>query len=710
MGALDQFIADLLLSHGLNLLRLAAGVRIKVLALLSAMSVELAAKLNEQDITDFGRQRLNALLRESNAVIELYYGKAQVEIFDTLAALGKIEADYTASVLTQAFQARIAIGLPTETYLEKLVGDTLIQGAASANWWKRQGLDTQFRFSNAVRMGAAQGETNRQIVARVVGTPTAPGVMQVARRNAYALVQTSVQAVANAARLETFQQNSDVVEALVWLATLDSHTCLICAERDLAQYTLTDQQPIDGALPWDGGPGAIHFSALVQGTLIQTERGSVPIESVVVGDKVLTHTGNYKLVTAHRSKVCEGGVVRIINTESGRMLRAADDHPVIIAGNKWKFVGALEVGDYLLGNPEQFDEVTRIASLIDTQPEYGPALSDETQISVKRAIKLVASDIDLECDHGIWSSEVEHRASRLVLCNPSVIEDQGSLHHLLALADALKQLGSDGFSNFLALLIGNDPASTSRADFGGEARINFCLNDFLKDAGHFDGVIGAHSDRMRPHDCIRFLEEAASPMINTGMSGDLACVGIESELFKSGANENLIAAGVGGERSISKAVTPLNGTQGVFSDDVFGGDKLAKAGVLFGHDKIISLDMQTYNGNLYDLEVDEDCSYVAGGIVVSNCRCTVTTKTKSFADLGLDMPEPAPSERASGYGPMPGDLNFNDWLAGKDAAFRKEYLGAGRAELFESGKITLNDLLDLKGNPLSLAQLRAKYR
>ncbi|MEO8837561.1 MAG: hypothetical protein ABI351_02490 [Herbaspirillum sp.] len=260
MGAIDAIIADMLLAHGLNLLRLAADVRIRILTLLTVMSKELTVRLQQEDLTDFGKQRLNTLLRESNVIIDTYYGKAQLELLDNLTGLAKLEADYTAKVLTKAFQAKLSIGLPPTTYLEKLVGDTLIQGSASANWWKKQEMDTQFRFANAVRQGAAQGETTSQIVARVVGKNGIPGVMEVSRKNAYSLVHTSVQAVANAARLETFQKNSDVIAALVWMSTLDSHTCFLCADRDLSEYDLMTMEPLNGALPAEGGPGAIHFS------------------------------------------------------------------------------------------------------------------------------------------------------------------------------------------------------------------------------------------------------------------------------------------------------------------------------------------------------------------------------------------------------------------------------------------------------------------
>ena len=306
MGALEEWIAEMFLVHSLNLLRFSSGAQEKILLLIAAMSKELTAKLNEGEISTFGKQRLGALLRESNAVISSHYTGMQAELTRNLTGMVSIEADYTAKVLTQGLKIELGAKLPPATYLEKLVGDTLIKGASSADWWKRQALDTQFRFASQVRLGAAQGETTSQIVSRVLGTsvkaadlgagkagaPAAPptskvaallraspappqtapaaapdavapgeqGILKTSAANARALVHSSVQAVANAARLASFQQNSDLIECLVWLATLDSHTCLLCAMRDLHEYSLHDQEPINHTHEWAGGPGAIHFS------------------------------------------------------------------------------------------------------------------------------------------------------------------------------------------------------------------------------------------------------------------------------------------------------------------------------------------------------------------------------------------------------------------------------------------------------------------
>ena len=269
MGALEEWIAEMFLVHSLNLLRLSADVQGKIVALMGAMSKELAAKLGEGEVSSYGKQRMAALLRESNAVIASHYSGVEAEAMRNLLGMVRIEADYTAKVLTQGLKIELGAKLPPATYLEKLVGDTLIKGASSANWWKHQALDTQFRFASQVRLGAAQGETTTQIVARVVGTrakavggdaEAMPGILKTSEANARALVHSSVQAVANAARMASFQQNSDLIECLVWLATLDSHTCLLCAMRDLHEYSLDGQEPINHTHEWAGGPGAIHFS------------------------------------------------------------------------------------------------------------------------------------------------------------------------------------------------------------------------------------------------------------------------------------------------------------------------------------------------------------------------------------------------------------------------------------------------------------------
>ena len=91
------------------------------------------------------------------------------------------------------------------------------------------------------------------------------------------------------------------------------------------------------------------------------------------------------------------------------------------------------------------------------------------------------------------------------------------------------------------------------------------------------------------------------------------------------------------------------------------------------------------------------------------CRSTIIPITKTFRERGLDIDEVPVSTRASMDGQVAADLSFGDWLKGKPVEFADEMLGKGRAQHWRDEKITLQDLLNAQGVPLTLKQLREKY-
>lgn len=92
-----------------------------------------------------------------------------------------------------------------------------------------------------------------------------------------------------------------------------------------------------------------------------------------------------------------------------------------------------------------------------------------------------------------------------------------------------------------------------------------------------------------------------------------------------------------------------------------------------------------------------------------NCRSILIPITKTFKELGIDTPELKKSTRASTDGQIDAGTTFDSFLKRKGEAFQNEILGPGRAKLWRDKKITLQQLLDLQGNPLSLSELQAKY-
>jgi hypothetical protein len=99
-----------------------------------------------------------------------------------------------------------------------------------------------------------------------------------------------------------------------------------------------------------------------------------------------------------------------------------------------------------------------------------------------------------------------------------------------------------------------------------------------------------------------------------------------------------------------------------------------------------------------------------------NCRSILIPITKSWNDLikeaggeaipGLD--EVPQSTQASMDGQVAGNLTYEDWLKTKPEAFQREVLGPSKYQLWKEGKLSLAEMVDQSGNPLTVEQLKAK--
>ena len=90
-----------------------------------------------------------------------------------------------------------------------------------------------------------------------------------------------------------------------------------------------------------------------------------------------------------------------------------------------------------------------------------------------------------------------------------------------------------------------------------------------------------------------------------------------------------------------------------------------------------------------------------------NCRSTLVPIIKSSEELGTDV-EVLEGARASMDGEVSEKMSFGDWLETKTEEQQDAILGAGKAQLWRDDKITLRDLLDQSGRPLTLEQLEER--
>ncbi len=98
-----------------------------------------------------------------------------------------------------------------------------------------------------------------------------------------------------------------------------------------------------------------------------------------------------------------------------------------------------------------------------------------------------------------------------------------------------------------------------------------------------------------------------------------------------------------------------------------------------------------------------------------NDRCVKVPITKSWEELATknkalareldNMPK---GMRSSMGGPVSADTTWESWLSGQSRKVQEDVLGPARLKLWDSGKLTLQDLVDQRGNALTLAELRAR--
>jgi SPP1 gp7 family putative phage head morphogenesis protein len=223
----EMELQDAILRHSLQLMRLSAGQQREAEQIIRELERELRLLLQSQTLSEAGKREIEALVAQAEEVITPAYRAAAASV-DT-HAIALIIAKQTVHIIEDVIPANVLA--PTAETLASLTKDVLIDGAASSAWWVRQGV--------------VNGETNERIVQRIVGRGAEPGIMVAARRNARALVHSSVMSAANDARLATYRKNSRLISGVRWLATLDGHTCPRCAALDGQAWDL-DGNPLKG--------------------------------------------------------------------------------------------------------------------------------------------------------------------------------------------------------------------------------------------------------------------------------------------------------------------------------------------------------------------------------------------------------------------------------------------------------------------------------
>lgn len=264
MSANDK-IADGIQAHSIDLERFAVDLQNRILPILSRVERQLVAEIAEIDPTggrtdDSRKARKEALLKQTRGTIATGYSSIKKTVGDDLQDIAKLSDTAGRKIVNDAIGVEIMTVAIAPEQLRALADGTMIQGAVVKDHWDRQSEDLRRKFQDRVQDGFIRGEPSTEIVNRVRGTKArgyADGIMNTTNAAAGALVRTSVQSVANNARLEVFKGQEDILKGVEWLSTLDNRTTVICRARSRLMWTL-DGEPIGHSMPLIGPPA--HFN------------------------------------------------------------------------------------------------------------------------------------------------------------------------------------------------------------------------------------------------------------------------------------------------------------------------------------------------------------------------------------------------------------------------------------------------------------------
>jgi SPP1 gp7 family putative phage head morphogenesis protein len=246
-------LSDNVIAHILQLQRVEAGTKRDIVKLLEAMRKRLVTELKVDDITEFKKQRLGRLFKETDEIIKNTYGEVRATSDGVLDELVEMESEFTQKAIQKTIPIDIAVAAPTANFLRLVATDTLVEGLPSSDWWQKQETDVQKRFQQVVREGLALGDTPTRMARSLRDT------LEVSKANVQSLVQTSVSAVSNSVRVEVFERNDDVIKELKWLTVLDNRVCNLCIPRaDKRWKNNPEHTPIGHSIPFRRPP--IHFN------------------------------------------------------------------------------------------------------------------------------------------------------------------------------------------------------------------------------------------------------------------------------------------------------------------------------------------------------------------------------------------------------------------------------------------------------------------
>ena len=275
----NDTLESALFGFEIDLLRFEADLSKQALASLWQLEAELVQLIlnispTEILIDDLRKSRLIELQRRAEILTERTYTLIKRNTEQELQQLLQLETKFLNQIFTNA-------GYQQSAQAQIVINDELIIGATLSEWFDRQQKQFNQYLLDNLRLCVLQNKTTSEIVKYIRGIATGRrqvaqsidpvfgnttdliieyknGIFDGLNARMETLITTSIQTLANSLQLATYRQNTNIVQGLHALVTLDNKTSVLCMGRSGFEWDINTGKPLNtrtnigfpGSPPW----------------------------------------------------------------------------------------------------------------------------------------------------------------------------------------------------------------------------------------------------------------------------------------------------------------------------------------------------------------------------------------------------------------------------------------------------------------------------
>jgi len=254
-----------LTKHDLDLVRYQNGQIKDAFSTISNLQIEIVAEIKRAE--PGSKRELQLLLDTVDAAIDRTYAAMAIESIDALAEFAVVESQAVSTISARVFRAPIAPKILPKSVALEIVETTLAPndslGTSIRERWGRQRDGTKGNIRDGLNYAIQNDQTLDDMLRILRGNRALQfrdGVMAKSKRGAEMIVRTATDAVTNAARLASYQRNSQTISGIQANAVLDSRTTVLCRTRNGYAWHLESGKPFRGTPISFPGPPPWHFN------------------------------------------------------------------------------------------------------------------------------------------------------------------------------------------------------------------------------------------------------------------------------------------------------------------------------------------------------------------------------------------------------------------------------------------------------------------